>query len=75
MPLPEAQRRWAELLRQIFEADPLAYPQCGGPMRILAFVTHAAMIAQIHLRRRPSAPAGPAARSPPARPAAKIPTR
>jgi hypothetical protein len=62
----EARRRWAELLRQIFEVDPLTRPSCGGPMGILAFVTQAPVIAQIirHLRTRP-----------PADLAAKIPTQ
>ena len=31
-------RRWAELLRRIFEVDPLACPRCGASMRILAFI-------------------------------------
>jgi len=35
----EATRRWAALLQQIFEVDPLACPPCRGPMRIIAFIT------------------------------------
>ena len=31
-------RRWAELLRRIFEVDPLMCPACGGRMRIVGFV-------------------------------------
>ena len=31
-------RRWAELLRRIFEVDPLICPACGGRMRIVGFV-------------------------------------
>lgn len=62
----EASRRWAALLQQIFEVDPLACPTCRGPMRILAFITQTAVIDQIltHLRAR-AAPAAHAARSPP----------
>ena len=62
---PEAARRWAALLQQIFEVDPLACPTCRGPMRIIACITQAAVIDQIliHLRAR-AAHAG--ARSPPA---------
>ncbi|MGH2626948.1 MAG: hypothetical protein ACRDHY_09900, partial [Anaerolineales bacterium] len=30
LPLREAQRRWAELLRRIYEVDPLTCPACGG---------------------------------------------
>jgi hypothetical protein len=42
------------LLRQIFEVDPLACPQCHGTMRILAVITQASVIDQIlaHLRTR-----------------------
>ncbi len=39
--LREARRRWAELLRQIFEVDPLRCPHCGAEMRIVAFITAA----------------------------------
>jgi Putative transposase len=35
----EAARRWAALLQQIFEVDPLACPTCHGTMRIVAFIT------------------------------------
>lgn len=67
-PEPEAvraaQRRWAELLRRIFEVDPLACPRCGAAMRIVAFITAPTTIDHIldHLRRtgvsrrRPRAP-------------------
>ena len=63
----EATRRWAALLRQIFEVDPLVCPTCHGTMRILAFITQAAVIDQIltHLRSRAAAGAPPGARSPP----------
>jgi hypothetical protein len=37
--LSEAGKRWAELLRRIFEVDPLACPRCGEQMRIVAFIT------------------------------------
>jgi hypothetical protein len=53
----EARRRWAELLRRIFEVDPLACPRCGTAMRIVAFITEPTVIDHIleHLRRRPHA--------------------
>ena len=59
----EAARRWATLLQQVFEVDPLACPTCRGPMRIIACITQASVIDQIltHLRSR-AAHAG--ARSP-----------
>ena len=57
----------ASLLQQIFEVDPLAYPTCRGPMRIIAFMTQASVIDQIlaHLRARAATAAHDAARSPP----------
>lgn len=56
-PEPEAVRqarhRWAELLRRIFEVDPLACPRCGEQMRVVAFITEPKVIDRIldHLRR------------------------
>ena len=56
-PKPEAirkaKRRWAELLRRIFEVDPLVCPRCGDEMRIVALITEAKTIDRIldHLRR------------------------
>lgn len=54
IPLREARRRWAELLRRIFEVDPLRCPRCGGAMRIITFLTEPAVIDRIltHLRMR-----------------------
>jgi len=48
LPMPEARRRWAELLRRIFEVDPL----CGGAMRVIAVVAAPDVITAIltHLR-------------------------
>jgi hypothetical protein len=63
----EASRRWAALLQQIFEVDPLACPTCRGPMRIIACITQASVIDQIlaHLRPRAATATHAAARSPP----------
>ena len=53
----EVSRRWAALLQQIFEVDPLVCPQCADAMRIVAFITQASVIDQIltHLRTRAAA--------------------
>ncbi len=61
LPLREARRRWAELLRQLFEVDPLRCPQCGAEMRIVAFITQRAGIDRIldHMRRTREAARGP----------------
>ncbi len=63
----EATRRWAALLQQIFEVDPLACPTCRSAMRIVAFITHVSVIDQIltHLRTRAAHPTHAGARSPP----------
>ena len=51
----EVSRRWAALLQQSFEVDPLVCPHCAGAMRIVAFITQSAVIDQIlmHLRMHP----------------------
>ncbi len=47
-------RRWAELLRAVFQAEVDVCPRCGGAMRILGFVTEPPVIRRIlaHLERR-----------------------
>jgi hypothetical protein len=60
-----ARRRWAELIRRIYEVDPLVCPRCGGQMRIIAFITEPRVIGKIlrHLAEK-----GVDARSPPTAP-------
>ena len=55
--LHEARRRWAELVRRIFEVEPLECPRCGQTMRILAFTTEPKAIDLIldHVRRTAAA--------------------
>ena len=71
--LREARRRWAELLRQIFEVDPLRCPECGAEMRIVACISERAVIDRIldHVRRTRESARGPpcAPRRAPSRPA------
>ena len=31
-------RRWAMLIQRIYQADPLRCPECGGAMKIIAFI-------------------------------------
>ena len=33
-----SRRRWAELIRRIYEVDPLLCPRCGCTMKIIAFI-------------------------------------
>jgi hypothetical protein len=51
--LHEVRRRWAQLLRRLFEVDPLRCPRCGHAMRGVAFITGPPVIDRIldHLRR------------------------
>ncbi len=37
VPLREARRRWAELLRRIFEIEPLACPRCGQTISLITY--------------------------------------
>lgn len=47
-------RRWAELLRMVFQVEVEVCPRCGGEMSIVGFVTEHAVITRIlaHLERR-----------------------
>jgi hypothetical protein len=54
----EVSRRWAALLQQIFEVDPLVCPHCAGAMRIVAFITQSAVIDQILMHPRTRADSG-----------------
>jgi hypothetical protein len=33
-----ARRRWAALIKRVYEVDPLVCPKCGGEMRVSAFI-------------------------------------
>jgi hypothetical protein len=50
----DLRRRWAELLRLVYEVDPLQCPRCGGEMRVIALIHEPAVIDQIlrHLRNK-----------------------
>jgi hypothetical protein len=47
-------RRWAEMIRRVYEVDPLVCPRCKGEMRVVGFITQPAVIKRIldHLRKR-----------------------
>jgi hypothetical protein len=40
-------RRWAEMIKRVYEVDPLVCPRCHGEMRIIAFVVDEAVIDKI----------------------------
>jgi hypothetical protein len=56
-PTPERaalRRRWAHLIRRVYETDPLVCPRCGAEMRVVSFITEPGVIRRIvdHLRKR-----------------------
>jgi hypothetical protein len=40
-------RLWAQLLRRVYEVDPLTCRHCGSPMRVVAFIQEPAVIRKI----------------------------
>ena len=67
-----ARKRWANLIRHIYEVDPLVCPRCGGMMKIISFITEQGVIrAILDSVRRSGTPstAGSLHPPPPARPA------
>ena len=62
-----ARKRWADLLRRVYEVDPMVCPRCDGTMRVVGFITQPHAIRRIldHLKRpqhprpRPPPPHGP----------------
>jgi len=47
-------RRWANLIRRVYEIDPLVCPRCGSEMRVIGFITQPSLIKRIldHIRKR-----------------------
>jgi hypothetical protein len=35
---PVLSKGWAEMIRKVYEVDPMVCPQCGGKMKIIAFL-------------------------------------
>ena len=74
--LTDAQRRarrraWAQLVRRVYEVDPLVCPKCGGEMRIISVILEHELITKIlsHLARKGVKPG----RAPPGRTAESVP--
>ena len=65
----ETRRRysWAELMKRVFRVDVLTCDSCGGPRKLLAFLTDPKAVVAIltHLGLPHHPPAVAAARSPP----------
>jgi len=47
-------RSWAQLIKRIYEVDPLVCPSCGGEMKVIAFITEHDVVDAIlrHLERK-----------------------
>jgi hypothetical protein len=43
---------WAEMIRKVYEVDPMLCPRCGGKMKVVAFITDFAVVDKIidHLK-------------------------
>ncbi len=54
-------RRWANLIRRVYEVDPLVCPRCGAEMRIIGFITEPSLVKRIldHIRKRDRASRSP----------------
>jgi len=49
-PIPS--KGWAEMIRKVYEVDPMLCPQCGGTMKVVAFIADFAVVDKIidHLK-------------------------
>ena len=45
--LAALRRGWAQLIRKVYEIDPLVCPRCRGVMRVVAFITEGRVIRRI----------------------------
>ena len=46
-PPPLTSKGWAEMIRKVYEVDPMICPRCGGRMRVVAFLTEYAVVDRI----------------------------
>jgi len=60
-----ARKRWANLIRHIYEVDPLVCPRCGAMMKIIAFITERRVIRGILDSMREFVPSTAGSRHPP----------
>ena len=46
-------RRWSQLIKRVYEVDPLVCPRCGGEMHVVAFILDHGVVDAIlrHLER------------------------
>ena len=46
-PKPVTSKGWAEMIRKVYEVDPMICPRCGGRMKVVAFLTEYAVVDRI----------------------------
>jgi hypothetical protein len=46
------QKGWAEMIRKVYEVEPMVCAECGGQMKVIAFLTDYAVVDRIidHLK-------------------------
>jgi hypothetical protein len=44
-PIPS--KGWAEMIRNVYEVDPMICPKCGGLMKVISFLTDYAVVERI----------------------------
>jgi hypothetical protein len=51
-PMPFPAKGWAEMIRKVYEVDPMVCPQCGRMMKVIAFLADYAVVDRIidHLK-------------------------
>jgi hypothetical protein len=49
---PAPSKGWAEMIRKVYEIDTMVCPECGGTMKVVAFITDYRAVDRIidHLR-------------------------
>ena len=55
-------RRWAEMIKRVYEVDPLLCPRCGAEMKIIAFIIDQEVVGKILrrlARKKPERERGP----------------
>ena len=63
--LAALRRGWAQLIRRVYEVDPLVCPRCQGVMRVVAFITEGRVIRRILDHLAAAAPNASHGRAPP----------
>ena len=55
-PMHLPSRGWAEMIRKVYEVEPLLCPHCGGRMKVIVFLTEYAVVLLESFERAPNRP-------------------